>query len=358
MIPPPRPSTRRILQEKQEDFQDRVVLNFLVELGYIDIKKEPDCGSGKADYLVRHNGGEYFVEAHSPDLEKQGIDDLDTIDKVQSLVDLIGRQAMRELPEIYQDCFLDGECDGLLGREVQGSEVLRGIIDKIRPWKDRIAELPAFNTEEAWHYRQYESWPEEALFERYGITIPYAHGSLSVSHTDRNAKQRHWRLAWRLLRRHERYGPSVWRCMFGGDGGRPESHNMANGISKKADKHRKRIRKDPELERMPFVIFMDGRAFLGSEGRYEFFELEAALIRDYKWRPGAPDAVVIVGTWGVPRGTDSSVLEERAEHSGDVMFNPCSYGPGRSYPICLNPLLLNRRMIRLWRVGTHLISAG
>ena len=130
------------------------------------------------------------------------------------------------------------------------------------------------------------------------------------------------------------------------------------GISKKAVRHRKRIRTHPELARMSFVIFMDGRAYDRAEGRYEFFELEAALINDYKWRPETPDAVVIVGTWGVPPRTDTSVLEKLAEHSGDVMFNPCSYAPGRSYPICLNPLLLNRRMIRLWRVGTHLISAG
>ena len=63
------------MQERQRDFQDRVVLNFLQSLGYTEIEPEPTFGSGRVDYRVRYAGQDFYVEANSPDLSKGNLFD-------------------------------------------------------------------------------------------------------------------------------------------------------------------------------------------------------------------------------------------------------------------------------------------
>ena len=350
-----RPSTETIRQERSSDFEDRVVSNFLKKLGYDDIVKEPKCGSGEPDYLVHYAKEKFFVEAHSPDLTKNGPFELETQLNLDHFEGLVSRKVKEKVPEVYEHCCLYLDCNGLLRRQAYGREVKQGIIKELRKWRDRISELPTYSSDESYQYSQYEDWLDEYL-ELLGISIPYPYGSLVIPHTSRRTgKETTCTIQWRLLRRHDKYGPHGWRCLRSGGGGVPTANNVAKGIKTKIEQHRDRIKGDLQLDKIPFVVFLDGRSCrnLGRPG--DFFDLGVAFIRDAEWHSKTPDAVVLVGLWGVP-SKQYSFSKEAEELSGDMIFNPRKYRSGRRYPSCFQPFLQRCAMVRLWSVREHLSS--
>ena len=347
-----------ILQNRWQDFEKRLVPNFLEELGYTEIVPEPKFGTGRVDYLVRHNGESFYVESISPSLDEGGLFDPSTMAYIQRLEELISRKFDRELPEVFQDCFLEGDYDGLLRQEVPDLYITQSIIEKILPWRNRITELPRFTSEASSAYRSYEQFPKEFLDKYYGFSIPYPFGSLTLTHTENNKKRWEWTLRWRLLRQHKKYGPRYRRCLFGGAGGNPASYNLAKGINIKAKMYREWIRTEPKLKNYPVVFFMDGRPFLRMSGSYDFSDLDIAFSHEVEWRGDIPSAVVIIGTWGVPRGVPMDQLERLSEHSADMVFYPYPERDSRKYPVCLNPFLKIREMVRHWSVQRHLVPVG
>ena len=93
------------MQERQEDFEDRIVLDFLQSLGYTEIEPQPTFGSGKADYLVHFARQSFYVEAHSPDLSKGNIFDYQTEVNYWRFVELFERKFSAVLPQSVPKLF-------------------------------------------------------------------------------------------------------------------------------------------------------------------------------------------------------------------------------------------------------------
>ena len=344
-----------ILEERAQEFETSVVPNFLKRLGYTNIEVGPKLATLRADYLVHHNGESFYVEVGSPSLDEGGIFDPETMMNEKILEELISRKFEEELPEEFQDCFLEGSYDGLVRGVFSPDSTVAQILEDISPWKDRIAELPTYTSELSNVYRTYEMFSEDFLNEYYGFSIPYPYGTQTVLSKDEKEKEQQWTLKWRLLRRHERYGPKKRHCMFGRGGGEPASYNLANEINRKAEMYRSKIRTDPELAKYPIVFFMDGRPFLRTVGGYDLSDLDTALSGEIVWKDDIPTAVVVVGTWGVPSGVDIERLEELSDRSADMVFYPNPEQSSRRYPLCLNPFVSRRDLVRLWSVQRHLI---
>ena len=143
--------------------------------------------------------------------------------------------------------------------------------------------------------------------------------------------------------------------MFGRAGGEPAPYNLADAINSKAEEYRSRIQDQPQLRKYPIVFFMDGRPFLRAEGGYDISDLDTALSSRIIWKDDIPTAVVVVGTWGIPSGVDIERLEDLSERSADMVFYPRPEQSRRAYPVCLNPFVARRNMVRLWSVQRHLI---
>ena len=150
-----------LLGDRERDFEKRVVPAFLKKLGYTDIELEPKLGDLRADFLVRHEGQAFYIEASSPSLDKKGIFDPETMLYAELLEEIISRKFEKELPKEFQDCFLEGSCDGLVQGESSLRSLVEQILNDIRPWKDRIADLPTYTSEPSIAYRRYETFPKE-----------------------------------------------------------------------------------------------------------------------------------------------------------------------------------------------------
>lgn len=344
-----------IFSERKQEFKTRVVSDFLEALGYTDIEAEPKFGDLRADYLVHHNNKSFLIEAGSPSLDEGGIFDLETRMNVERLEESIEQKFERELPKEFRDCFLEGSHDGLVRGEFSPESIVDRIAKHILPWRERISDLPTYMSTASSAYRRYEQFPKEFLDEYYGLSIPYPYGSRTVLSKDDDGKQFDWNLRWRLLRRHGRYGPRNRWCMFGFGGGEPAAYNLADEINRKADMYRSKVKSTPGLAEYPIVLFMDGRPFFRAAGGYDFSDLDTALSRRIVWKDGIPSAVVVVGTWGVPSGADIERLEDLSERSADVVFYPKPELPTKPYPLCFNPFLRRRDLVRLWSVQRHLI---
>ena len=262
------------------------------------------------------------------------------------------------LPEAFQDCFLEASRDGVLGREVKGPEIEEEIFQKIRPWQDRIADLPEYTNSDVQQFRYYE-WEgvsAKNLKSVWGVEIPYPHGVFTVSHTAKGEKKaKVWKLKWRLLRKHHRYGPRRGFILCGGGGASGPSHNMGKGIAKKTEKYRKRCKDARQYARFPFVLFLDGRPLPTPGFDYDFSDLQMLFTHSYRWKGRDPDAIVVVGTWGVPRGVEPSKRKELEETTADMVFNPLRLKLQRNrYPRCLNPFL-RKWPIRQWSIGEYLL---
>ena len=96
--------------------------------------------------------------AHSPEKDKNGLYDVNTQVHVQRLETLLESRVKDALPEVFQSCCLEGEHTGLLGRAVEGPEVSRSIIDKIRLGKTVSQSCLFYASAEAHQYRQYETF--------------------------------------------------------------------------------------------------------------------------------------------------------------------------------------------------------
>lgn len=190
------------LESWQLDFQDRLVLKFIKRLGYQDewITKKPKCGSGKADYLIETQTGQFFIEAHSPELSRKGLMNIETRIRAARFEDDLSRRAQRALPKIFERCFLMlnyGSVGPTLTRDVTGPEV-SAILNKLPQWTRRINEIPEYTSDGSRAYRWYELWPESDLREL-GIKIPYPYGTLVIS-----SRRGDYTIHWKLLRRHHR----------------------------------------------------------------------------------------------------------------------------------------------------------
>ena len=339
---------RAILENRERDFQDRVVLDFLKNLGYNDkqITKEPECGTGYADYLVQYGTQQFFIEASSPNLSKKSLLDLKTRFHLGEFEELVKRRVSQRLPDIFQRCCLSvnygtGASGPTLPDEVKGPQV-DTIIDKVRPWKDRIDEIAEWASEEPRSYRYCEEYTEEFL-QQEKIIIPYPYGSITVRKGDES-----YTIRWKLLRRHHRYGPRKWRCMATGGGGDATPYNLVRSITKKTKRHGKRSKGDSNVEDIPLVLFMDGRSCLHFGSAGSFFCLDRAF-SDIKWQSKTPHAVVLVGAWGLPVGFPRS--KELEEKTGDMIVHPRH----KEYLYCLRPFLRSRVTVRLWSTITNLI---
>lgn len=344
---------RDILRARELDFQNRVVLNFLRELGYIEnnIVEDPRCGNGRADYLVTHNGEQFYVEAHSPNLTKKGLHDVGTRAKQHRFEELVARRVRRALPEIYKKChlFLDYGTeanDSVMPTDVQGPVVIREIVEKLLPWKRRISELPEYPSSEFSMFRRWERYPKEFL-ELYNVSIPYPYGKLVV--TDRKGSSS-YTIRWSLLKHRVPHDPPVF-CLAARGGSDPTSYNAAQAIRKKSEQHRGWIKGHPNLECVPLILFLDGRSCLHIGSAGDFNDLDMIFAYHVEWRSNGPDAVILIGTWGVPSG--KILPTEVEEGSGDMIFNPRRRSE-KHYPICLNPFLRKQGMVRLWGIGKSL----
>ena len=130
---------------------------------------------------------------------------------------------------------------------------------------------------------------------------------------------------------------------------------MSKGVAKKTATYRKRCKADGQCGRFPFVLFLDGRSLPTPGSTYDFSDLQMLFARRYKWKERDPDAIVIVGTWGVPAGVEWSKRKELEETTADMVFNPLRLKRQRNrYPRCLSPFL-REWPIRHWSIGEYLV---
>ena len=343
---------KSILRNRELDFQDRVVLNFIRELGYKDqwIVKEPQCGRGRADYLVETPVGQFFIEAHSPDLSKKSLMDLETRDRATRFEELLSRRVQRTLPKIFERCCLmvnygTGSSGPTLTRDVEGPEV-NSILNKLCQWIERIDKLPEYTSEKSRAYRWWESCPESTL-KQLKITIPYPFGTLIIA-----SGKGDYTIGWKLLKRHYKYGPGEWMCLSSGGGGDATPCNAARGFKKKIEQHRRRVMDHPEVKDIPLVLFLDGRSDLhfGSGGDYS--DLNRFFADEIRWGSTIPHAVVLIGAWGLPVNTAAS--KEVEEQTGDMIFNQRDPSVSKPHLLCLNPFIQRRDVIRLWTVHRNI----
>ena len=130
---------------------------------------------------------------------------------------------------------------------------------------------------------------------------------------------------------------------------------MGKGIAKKTATYRKRCKIARQYARFPFVLFLDGRSHPTPGFPYDFTDLELVFTHNYKWKDRDPNAVVIVGTWGVPSDVERSKRKELEETTADMVFNPLRLKSQRNqHPQCLN-LFLRKWPIRKWSIGEYLL---
>ena len=341
------------LKKRQLNFQDRLVPDFINMLGYRDewITKEPKCGSGKADYLVEDPAGKFFIEAHSPDLSRGSLLDVETRVRTERFENELSRRAQRTLPTIFEQCFLMleyGSIGSTLTRDVTGPEVI-SILNKLSQWAERIDEIPEYTNDRVRSYRLYELCPELDPRE-FEVKIPYPYGSLVIS-----SSRGDYTIRWKLLRRHRKYGPKKPHMFLtGGPGGDATPYNAARGVKRKIEQHRKRVKCDPEAQDIPLILFLDGRSDLHFGKAGDHFDLDRLFAEEIRWGSQIPHAIVLVGTWGVPTGaTLSGEVEGRM---GDMIFNPRDPRIGKPYLQCFTRFLRPKcDVVRLWTTRRHIV---
>lgn len=356
------------IKEQQRGLEfEEFVRRFLHEVGYTQIEEQPEIGIGKADFFVgdREKGG-FFVEAKSPNLKKWTALDEDHLARVQRFESTIERYVKESYETLYQKCILVGNWNGFLGLEVTLEEVKRHL-GPIKDWVGKEQELLTTWELNKWHgwLGRYESLKTylrnnpaldrdvvallKSQLPFYDEIRPYPFGCISVLlKKPKQGNPQEWRCTWRLVQR-DRYHPVESGFTFlGGGGSGGSSHRLEPTVKNAVREYKKKLKSlaemETQLERVPLVIFIDGRTADRALGKDDLdLAFAEGVWKDLppKTYPEVPLGVVVLGLPMYDRS------QSEGDIIGDFIINPYW---GKSFPFVLSPLLQTFRL-RDWSVG-------